>query len=453
MYMGAAEPHGPGFVMRDAAVSSSDMASGVAARGKAPSARPVVLIASTTWWAFPARIATECAARGVAVDVLCGRGHPLLKASAVRGRFRYHALRPLRALEAAITASGATLIVPCDDRTLMHLHWLHARTQESSVRAVIEKSLGKPDAFAVLTDRAALIDRARRIGIDAPETLPVENAAELDAAIERLGLPAVLKVDGTWGGFGVAIVRTPAQAQQIFARLSRPISLGQAIKRLLVDRDAFHVLPWLEGKTPALSLQRYAPGRPANSVSVCVDGEILATTCAEAVAVQRPLGAAAVVRIVENAQMAEAAKRLARDLKLSGVFGLDFLIEEASGLAHLVEMNARATPLCHLAFGPGHDLVGGIAQMAGSSAMAEPKCVTDRDVVAYFPQAWHSAPQDPWLRLGFHDVPWEDPSLLKELLRRPWPDRGILAQLRRQFLRQWAPDSGVLATNRTMDVT
>ncbi len=130
------------------------------------------------------------------------------------------------------------------------------------------------------------------------------------------------------------------------------------------------------------------------------------------------------------------------------MFGLDFLLDAASGTAHLVEMNARATPLCHLSFGAGRDTVGGIGQIAGLAAQAAPASVIDRDVIAYFPQAWHTAPEDDWLRRGFHDVPWQDPALLRELLRKPWPDRGWLATLRRLFPRTRLDESGVLLTNR-----
>jgi hypothetical protein len=447
MFVGAAERDSPRGMNREQALSANALS-----RQTLPG-RPVVLIASTAWWAFPARIAMHCAARGMSVAAICGRGHPLLKTASIQRHFRYGAGRPLRALAQAIAAAGATIVVPCDDRALLHLHQLHAATQDLALRAVIERSLGAPSAFAVVDDRSALAAIARRLLIDAPETVPVETAEKLEAALDRLGLPAVLKVDGTWGGFGVAIVWTHQQAMEQFARLSRPISFGRALKRLLVDRDAFHVLPWLHGVKPHISLQAYVPGKPANSVSACLDGVILSTVCAEAVSVQRPLGASSVVRIIEHPAMSLAAERLAAELKLSGVFGLDFLLDETTGAAHLVEMNARATPLSHLSFGAGRDPVGGIGEIAGLASMEPAPRITDREIVAYFPQAWHTAPQDEWLSRGFHDVPWQDPALLVELLRKPWPDRGWLARLRRAFLRHSVGEAGVLIPTRTMENT
>lgn len=424
---------------------------GQARAGQPPAARPVILIASTTWWAFPARIAMACKARGMDVDAVCGPGHPLLKTAALRTHFSYGALRPLRALADAITASGATIVLPCDDRTRAHLHRLHARSTNQALRGVIETSLGDPAHFATLDDRAALIGCAASLGIAAPETLRVANAAQLAAALDQLGLPAVLKVDGTWGGLGVAIARSREQAEKHYAQMSRPLSFRRAAKRLLVDRDAFHLHPWLSGEKPRVSVQRYAPGRPANSVSACLNGEILATISAEAVLLQRPNGASSVVRIIENPLMSDAAVKLARRLKMSGIFGLDFLIDDRTGETHLLEMNARATPLAHLAFGDGRDLIGALGHQAGLATLAAPARVTDRDVVAYFPQALHTAPGTAWLAEGYHDVPWENLDLTQELMKPPRPDRGLLARLLRA-LRQ-SDGGGAMATSHMMDMT
>jgi hypothetical protein len=447
-----ADFQGPETVTRRPAFLDNPSALPQSVRAQNGLLRPVVLIASTTWWAYPARIAMACAARGMDVDAVCGPGHPLLKTKATRRHFPYGALEPLRALGHAICSSRATLVVPCDERVRSHLHLLHARTTDPETRRVIEASLGDPTCFPILEDRVSLIECARALGISAPETVRVDTPAQLDAAIDALGLPSVLKVDGTWGGLGVCAVRTRSQAHERFAAMSRRLSFGRAAKRLLVDRDAFSLQPWFERAKPRLCLQRYAPGQPANSISACLDGEILGTVCAVSVELQRPHGASSVVRIVDNPAMSEAAVKLARHLKLSGVFGLDFLVDERTGDTQLVEMNARATPLTHLALGPGRDLIAALGHIAGLPSLADPVRVTDRDVIAYFPQACHTAPDSPWLQAGFHDVPWEDADLLKELLKQPRPDRGLLARLLRT-LRRGTEAAGAVSINRMMDVT
>jgi hypothetical protein len=114
---------------------------------------------------------------------------------------------------------------------------------------------------------------------------------------------------------------------------------------------------------------------------------------------------------------------------LSGFCGFDFMIEEGTGHAHLIEMNPRGTPLCHLAFGAGRDPIGAlVARLQGTPPPVDAP-LTSNPVIAFFPQAWLSDPTSPFLQAGYHDVPWEDPGLLQELLRRPYPDRGLLARL------------------------
>jgi len=55
--------------------------------------------------------------------------------------------------------------------------------------------------------------------------------------------------------------------------------------------------------------------------------------------------------------------------------------------------------------------------------------VTENDLIAYFPQAWHWDPSSELLKASFSDIPREEPQLVEEQRRIPWPDRGLLARL------------------------
>lgn len=39
------------------------------------------------------------------------------------------------------------------------------------------------------------------------------------------------------------------------------------------------------------------------------------------------------------------------------------------------------------------------------------------EFVAHFPNEWRRDPQSPYLREAYHDVPWDDPPLLKKLIQ------------------------------------
>jgi carbamoylphosphate synthase large subunit len=189
-----------------------------------------------------------------------------------------------------------------------------------------------------------------------------------------------------------------------------------------------------------VNVQRYVPGRPANSSIACWEGEILAEIHVEVLRTSEPLGPSTVVRVIEHTEMAATAAMLVRRLGLSGFCGFDFILEAGTDAAHLIEINARCTPLCHLALGQGRDPVGALtARLAGHAApMSQP--MTDKPLIAHFPQAWQQDPTSELLRAAFHDVPWEDPGLVRELVRAPYAQRGLLARLFGRSDRRVRPD-------------
>jgi hypothetical protein len=398
--------------------------------------RPTVLIVSGTWWAFPAKLAIAFAATGAIVDAVCPGHHPFHKTSSVGRSFRYSAINPLKALANAITLARPVIIIPCDDRAVRHLHMLHAqcRLRNPAIADVIEQSLGNPENFGIADCRIDLIRLAREAGICAPLMLQIDTQQGLANELPQVGLPAIMKVDGTWGGLGVKVVHTVEQAAFTFVRLSRPLSALRAISRLLLDRDPFSLLPWLRRERPAVNIQRFVPGRPANCTVACWKGQVLAYIGAEVLSASSEFGASTVVRIIEHAEMRRAAISLVGRLGLSGFCGFDFVIDTA-GTAHLVEMNARATPLTHLALGPGRDPVAALSSLALGLASLTRAAVTAGDIISFFPQALHQRPASNFLPTSFHDVPWEEPELVRELTKLPWPERGCLAALARRVRR------------------
>jgi biotin carboxylase len=124
-------------------------------------------------------------------------------------------------------------------------------------------------------------------------------------------------------------------------------------------------------------------------------------------------GPATVVRLIENPEMKSAVERLVRRLNLSGPHGFDFMLEATTGNAYLVEINPRITQVGHLALGEGRDLALALfAAMSGSPVQLAPP-VTDNDVITLFPQEWMRDPASALIQSGYHDVPWEEPELVR----------------------------------------
>lgn len=391
-----------------------------------------VLITSTTWWPGPARVAMALAHAGVTVAALAPAGHPLRHTAAVDRIFRYRALAPLLGLRAAIAAVTPELVIPGDDRAVAHLHALHAHPRTSpDERALIEHSLGSAAAYPVAASRCALLDLAREVGVPTPDFAPLAGAEDLRPWAAGHPFPWVLKVDGSWGGTGVAIVRDWAEAQTRFAAMARPPAGLSALKRLLVNRDPFQLATWLARAQSAASVQAFIPGRPANSLVACWQGEVLAELHVESVAVQSATGPATAVRIIDHPGMAAAARKLVGSLGISGFCGFDFLLEDVGNAALLIEMNPRFTQITHLDCGPGRDPVAALsARVLGAATSAA--VPISGDMVAFFPQAWRADPATSLLHSAWHDVPWEEPDLVRELIRPGWTERGVLARLYRR---------------------
>ena len=385
-------------------------------------------------------------------------GHPLSKTRAIGERFRYSPVDPIGSLRTAIEAVDPDLVIPCDDRAVRHLHELHAHdlgqlASGNKVTALIEKSLGSPDSYPIVSTRYNLLKIAQQEGIRIPETELLTAASQLRSGNAALPAPWVLKADSSWGGHGVRIAEDRLQAEESFLELSRPLATARFMKRLIVDRDPYWLQTWLHRSKPAVIVQSFIQGRPANSAVFCWKGEVLAGIAAEVVNAQGATGSATIVRIVDRPEMLLPAARLARRLGLSGFFGFDFMIEDGTGDAFLIEMNPRCTPLSHLQLGCGRDLIAALAAQLSNTPVQEQPPVTDSDTIAYFPQAWHWDPTNELLQSSFQDVPVEEPELVEDLLQLPWPDRSALARtanlLRRTTFKHRATRGGVFESAKS----
>jgi hypothetical protein len=370
------------------------------------------------------------AAVGCEVSVLATRKHPVQETRVIRHSFRYSALRPLSSLVHAIATTKPNLIIPCDDRAVEHLHQLHRlpcplEGVTLSFAELIETSLGAPASFPILTSRPDFLKAAIECGIRVPPTRLINSFDDLTQWRSEQPLPWVLKADGTWGGRGVRLAHTFEDATKYFNELRRPCGFRRAIKRLSINRDSFYLPEWWSRRSPTVIAQRFVEGRPANCAVFCWNGEVLASIAVEVVSATGLTGPACIVRVIDGPEMMQAATTIARRLRLSGFFGLDFVLDEA-GASYLLEINPRCTPPCHLSLGDGRDLVAALwAQLSGQRAPARP-VQTRNQMIAYFPQAWLTKSE--FLDSSFHDLPEGEPELERELLK-PWPDRTLTLRL------------------------
>jgi hypothetical protein len=401
-----------------------------------------VLLADTNWWANSARLAMGLAETGCEVFAICPKpNHALTKTHAVQKTFRYRALHPIDSLISTIEAVNPDIIVPACDRSVRHLHELHAQLKAQGnggtpMMALIERSLGAPASHPIVASRYDLLTLAREEGVLTPDTTRIHSQEDLDKWSARQLYPWVLKADGTWGGGGVRVIRSMEDAQRSLYQLEKMSRFTRSIKRLVVNRDAFWLREWWVGAQRSIVAQSYIYGRPANCAAFCWMGKVLAIIAVEVVRADGATGPASIVSVVNNSDMTKAAEKIAARLRLSGFFGLDFMIEEETKHAYLIEMNPRLAPPSHIRLGKGRDLAGALwAQVSGQPSI-DARSVTQSNLIAYFPQGSNDGKV-----LGdscFQDIPQEEPELVAELLN-PFPDRTPLFRMIERLTRKSNP--------------
>jgi hypothetical protein len=414
---------------------------------------PNVLLAATDRWYPTARLGVALAKAGCVVEAVCPPNHPFSLTQAVRRMYRYSGLSPLASFSDAIYEGCPDLILPADDLATRHLHELHKRESKRGVAGqqickLIERSLGTADSFAIVSARNAFMQVAKEEGIRVPDTEVIQSASELHDWIARIGFPTVLKANGTSGGDGVRIVNTVEQAERAFYKLQAPPLLARAVKHALIDRDLTLIRPSLFRRRPVVNAQSFVAGRESTSALFCWEGNVLAGLHFEVLEKTGSTGHATVIRWIDHPEMSHAAGKIARRLRLSGFYGLDFMIETKSGKAYLIEINPRTTQVGHLDLGERRDLPAALySAVTKKNVKVSPK-ITENDTIALFPQEWKRDPQSPYLLSAYHDVPWQQPGIVSACARelRKHIARHVANQITTNLTSRTAIGQGAAAT-------
>ena len=356
-----------------------------------------VFLATTVDWPSAARLAGAFAVLGARVEAVAPRGHVLGVSRYPDRVHRYHPLKPLASFAAAIQAAEPDFVIPCDDRALGLLLAL------PELEPLLRHSIGPLESYEVLMSRSASIAAAREEGIAAPLTLAVPDSSALADALARVGLPCVMKSDASWGGGGVKQVHSKEEAEHAYATLKGPPPRLRSLARAVLRKDLHFLAEALTPRAARVNVQAFIPGKPATSVFAARDGAVLASLHMDVIDWDGATGPAKRLQRVDCPRMEDAARKIAARFGLSGLQGLDFVRDEA-GVPHLIEINPRATQICHLVLGP--DLPAALLGMAPRPAL------TTRSQIALFPQLLAAERAGPAV---YEDIPWDDPAVLRAL--------------------------------------
>ena len=362
-------------------------------------------------------------AAGFSVEAVCPPAHPIRLTSILQRAYEYRGLRPVPSFLRAIEAAQPDLIISGDDLATRHLYQLHGAACSALIRDLIERSLGRPESFDIICERDAFISLAKQEGVRVPQTKPIGNIRELRKWVSEYGFPSVLKASRTSGGAGVRIVESLDMAERGYRSLEAPPLFARALKRAVADGDRTLVWPSLRRIHHAVQAQAMVRGREATTALACWRGDVLGCLSFEVLHKRDRFGPATVLHLIDHPEMLASSTKMAARLGLSGLHGFDFMIEQESDNAYLIEINPRATQVGHLALGEGSDLPAALYACVSGQAIEPLPRVTENRTIALFPHEWIRNPESPFLQTAYHDVPWSEPALVQACVRSARPRR------------------------------
>jgi ATP-grasp in the biosynthetic pathway with Ter operon len=199
-----------------------------------------------------------------------------------------------------------------------------------------------------------------------------------------------------------------------------PIDFPRALKRALVDRDTTYLMASLKRCRPVANAQRFIAGEEITCTCACWQGRLLACIVLRVLKTTGRVGSASVVQVHEDPKVLQAVERMIGRLKSSGIYGFDFIVDQASGQPHLLEINPRATPTTHLRTSAGSLASALRTVLVGGSDPLEPLYMNG-DTIALFPQERLRDPESDFLRSARDDSPWNEPGFMQACLERPRP--------------------------------
>jgi predicted ATP-grasp superfamily ATP-dependent carboligase len=391
-----------------------------------------ILVFATEKNPLAARISIALACVGFRVAALTRPRHPVREARKIARHFAYHTRFPLRSIIRAIDRWSPDLVVCIDDLAVRELQNLHKNAAASDDKAgrrisdLIERSLGPPASFPAIANKSDFLALAKLEGLRCPKTIVIPATGALKSSPGELTYPVVVKADHSSGGRCVRVVNSDTDLRLAIWELQAPITWrGRRFFGAMLGSEALSSLKLPLRRT--ISLQEHIVGRPGNRAVICWKGKVLAGISVEVVEVTLERGPASVIRLIDHPEMAMACERMVERLHLSGFIGFDFMIDSASR-AWILEMNPRVTQISHFSLADGTDLAAVLCTLLKSRPPLPRPVSIKRDLIALFPNEIIRSPSSSYLLSCQHDVPWEEPALV----------RSVLNLVRRAQIRQQA---------------
>jgi len=238
----------------------------------------------------------------------------------------------LAVLEEWLERTGARVVIASNDATIALLRRHRARLEPRVCVA-----LAPEPALAIAISKERTLGVARRLGLRVPREVLVRDPGDVTAALNDIGLPAVIKPSESWWWNG-----------RDGARLSAQLAVTPA--------EARHAVEAVTRFGEAALFQQLLTGRREAVSFLYDDGKVYARFAQWAKRTSPPLGGNSVLRqsIAIPADIGCQAESLVREINLEGYSEVEFR-RDAAGVPYLMEINPRLSASVEVAVRAGVD--------------------------------------------------------------------------------------------------
>lgn len=208
------------------------------------------------------------------------------------------------------------------------------RKHREQLEGRVQIALAKEPALGIAISKERTLEIARRLGIRVPLSLKVESLSQVDAALDEIGLPAIIKPVESWASneqegtrLGCLLVTTPDEARLAVEDLTRFGGCVLFQQFLSGRRESVSIL-YAHGQIYAYYAQWHTHS---------IHG---ASALRQSIAVPPDIGS--------------AAEQLVRGINLEGIAEVEFR-RDSAGKLYLMEVNPRLWSSTELAVRSGVD--------------------------------------------------------------------------------------------------
>ncbi len=314
------------------------------------------------------------------------------------------------------------VVVHGDEDALLALQTIRRFTSKLPGLRWIAKTISNSicdEKFDFLTlSKADFVQKCSEWGVLTPKNIKVQTWEDVLVAAKQVGYPLVLKRDMGYGGSGVTICQDERQLQESFQKLEK-ISVLARVKGIV--RKIFFVS--IFSGEDVVSVQQFVSGTVGLIPFVSKNGKLIsANPMLKFKTHPGQTGPTSVGQGYFDPTLLEAVQVVSGKMNYTGFGSLDFIVDEKTKKAFIIELNPRATPVVHLTKEQvGHDLCDAFYKSQQDIAKRPVELLFNEAnlkpyLIALFPNEQRRDPNSPYIKGSDYDIPVDDPELIKVLL-------------------------------------